>query len=226
MNPSPHAVRDLILIGGGEHARVVLDAARLSGEWNVLGYVDPLRSPAMERWDIPYLGSDSDIRAVPARGNHVIAIGGIQDRAIRRRLAAQYRDRATWATLIHPRAVVASGVSIGDGVVLLAASVVNPGARIGDHVIVNTGAIVEHDVELGSFVHIGPGVVVGGGARIGSGTIVGLGARIRDHVVIGEDVFVGMGAVVVGPVASGATVVGVPARPLRRGAASSGATQA
>ena len=41
-------------------------------------------------------------------------------------------------------------------------------------------------------------------------TVIGLGARIRDHIEIGDGATVGMGAVVVGDVAAGRTVVGVP----------------
>src|ERR1700676_2242430 len=36
------AMRDLIVIGGGEHARVVIEAAlTVPGQWHVVGFVDP-----------------------------------------------------------------------------------------------------------------------------------------------------------------------------------------
>jgi acetyltransferase-like isoleucine patch superfamily enzyme len=49
---------------------------------------------------------------------------------------------------------------------------------------------------------------------VGDGCYLGIGSVIRDHVRIGDHAIVGMGAVVVADVASGQTVLGVPARPV------------
>ena len=51
---------------------------------------------------------------------------------------------------------------------------------------------------------------------IGDGAYVGSGALIRQGITIGAGAVVGMGAVVVRDVAPGETVVGNPARVLRR----------
>ena len=61
-----------------------------------------------------------------------------------------------------------------------------------------------------------PAAAIGGGTSIGEQCYLGLGCRVRDHVRIGRRVTVGMGAVVVGSVPDDTTVVGVPARVLRK----------
>ena len=33
-------MQKLIIVGGGEHARVVIEAARAEGKWEVVGFVD------------------------------------------------------------------------------------------------------------------------------------------------------------------------------------------
>ena len=208
--------RELVLIGGGEQAQVVLDAARAGQDWSVVGFVDPDAHSALQAMGIAWLGND-DAAAAGLRGrNCVLAVGGIAGAERRMAIARHYETEGViWARVVHPRAVVAAGSTVSPGATILAGAVVNPGASVGPHCIVNTGAIVEHDVELHPFAHIGPGAVVGGGTTIGKGAYVGLGARVRDHLHVGAGAIVGMGAVVVSDVPVDTVVVGVPARPIR-----------
>lgn len=192
--------RAVILIGGGEHARVVAEAVRTqSAQFELRGFVDP--APCEEivrRLGVARLGDD---RALVAHGDAlgVIAVGAIGDAELRAKLATRLAAQLSgWAAVVHASAWVSPSAEIGQGAVVMAGAVVQSGARIGEHAIVNSGAVLEHDVELGAFAHIAPGAVVGGGTRIGRGSFVGLGACVRDHVTIGAGCFVDMGAVLVG----------------------------
>lgn len=222
--------RSLVVIGGGEHARVVIDAARSRPDaWAVAGIVDPDPPPPTLALGVEHLGDDEGflVRLAAVQPGErpalVLGIGGTAqvggkragppDRA-RRRLADRYGSMAEWATVVHAAAQVSPTAEIGPGTVILAGAVVNPGATIGSHAVVNTGAIVEHDVVVGDFAQLAPASVVGGGSRIGAGAFVGLGGRVRDHVSVGDGAVVAMGAAVVGDVLAGAVVAGVPARVL------------
>lgn len=210
--PHSAARKDLVLIGGGEHARSVLDAALREATWNVLGYVDPTRSSEMEARGVPWLGDDQTARPTLAGRACVLAVGAGSNGS-RETVLARYTDsEIVWASIVHPTAVVAGTATVEPGAVVLARAIVNDGASIGVHAIVNSGAIVEHDVAIGPFSHMGPGAIAGGAARIGRGASIGLGARIRDHIEVGDGAVVGMGAVVLQDVPAGVTVVGVPAR--------------
>jgi len=204
----------IVLIGAGEHGRVVAEALRLQPEsFDLVGFVDPAPcEETIRRFGIRRLGDDQAL--AEQRGpKGVLGLGVVGVSASRANVVSRVTPMLDgWATVIHPRACVAPSAEIGEGAVILAGAIVNSGARVGRHAIVNSGAIVEHDVTLGEFVQVSPGAIVGGGARVGSGAFIGLGAGIRDHVTIGTNVLVAMGAIVICDVADGARVRGVPAR--------------
>lgn len=204
----------LVLIGGGEHARVVVEAARSRpGAFDLLGFVDP--QPCEEtsrRLAVPRLGDEDALSKYPA-AQCVIAVGPTPGNDLRARIAARLATRvAAWARIVHERAWVSPTATLGEGAVIMAGAVVQTGAVIGAHAVVNSGAVVEHDVALGAFVHVAPGAVIGGGSSVGQDSMIGLGARVRDHVRVGPGALVAMGAVVIGDVPASGFVKGVPAR--------------
>ncbi|MGE0456262.1 MAG: NeuD/PglB/VioB family sugar acetyltransferase [Vicinamibacteria bacterium] len=211
------SVRRLVVIGGGEHARVLMEAARSCPQrWQLLGFVDP--EPCAEtarRLGLARLGGDDEgLRLAREVVSLAIGVGSVGVGTVRRQVAARYDEAgAAWATIVHAAAWVSPSAMLSDGVFVSAGACVNGGATIGRHCVVNTGAVVEHDASLGDFSQLGPAVVIGGGARIGAGAYVGLGACVRDHVTIGCNATIGMGAVVVSHVADEAVVAGVPAAP-------------
>lgn len=204
----------LVVIGGGEHARVVIEAARTQpARWQVEGFADPQPCPeTQQRLGVAWLGDDAAVRARPGERRYVLGVGAVGVSDLRQAIAARYAG-ARFAAIVHERAWVSPTAHVEDGAVVFAGAVIQSGARIAAHAVVGSGTIVEHDVELGAFVQTGPGVVIGGGARIGEGSYLGLGACVRDHVAIGARVMVAMGAVVTSAVADGTVVIGVPARP-------------
>lgn len=214
--------RDLVVIGGGEHARVVLEAAH-SGDgepWRVVGLVDNAAAErTLQLLEVTHLGDDKtfhtwlEARPADTRPRLVLGVGGGPNAGARREIVTRYGDLAAWATIVHASAWISPTAELGHGVVVLAGAVINAGATIGDHAIVNSAAVVEHDVRIGDFVHLAPGAVVGGGTKVGNGAFIGLGSRIRDHIEVGDDAVVGMGAIVTADVAANVTVIGVPARP-------------
>src|SRR5256885_6490319 len=84
------------------------------------------------------------------------------------------------------------------------------------------GVVVHRDAIIGANVLISPGVVIGGRSElvgvpvIEDGVKIGAGAKILGPVRIGAGAKVGANAVVIHDVAAGGTVVGVPAKSLRR----------
>jgi UDP-perosamine 4-acetyltransferase len=210
----------VIGLGAGGHAKVLIDALRLRGDVEIVGLTDKLR----EGWSshvlgVPILGDDSILGRLRAEGveGAFIAVGSVGDASVRRKLyEAAVHAGFTMIRIVHPSAVIAASAHIDCGAMLLAGAVVNADARVGENAIINTRAVVEHDCVVGKHSHVATGAILAGTVTVGEGAHIGAGAVVRECVVIGADAVVGAGAVVVRNVPAGVTVVGVPARPLRK----------
>ncbi|GAH23341.1 unnamed protein product, partial [marine sediment metagenome] len=87
---------------------------------------------------------------------------------------------------------------------------------IGDGTKIDNLVHVAHNVEIGRNCMIIALTCIGGGVIMEDGVYVGIGGSIRNQIKIGEGAFIGMGAVVLKSVEDNVTVVGNPARKLRR----------
>ena len=208
-----------LVLGGGGHGRVVIDALRLARpdlEIAVLDVDAALLGASV--LGALVLGDDGFLGQARQRGYgwFTVGMGSIKYNARRQALFARGLAAALApVNVVHPSAVVSPGARIGRGVQVLAAAVVNVGAELGDNVIVNSGAIIDQGCRIGGFSHIGPGAVVCGGAGVGELASICAGAVLREGVMIGAEALVAGGAVVLGDVGPGVRVAGVPAKPYR-----------
>ena len=204
----------VIILGAGGHAKVLIDTL-LASSAVIAGIVDPI--PALTGstvLEVSVLGADNIVTEFPPA--EVLLVNGLGSAGLplrRQEIFARFKGMGYhFATVIHPSAVVAPDVKLGEGVQIMACSVIQPGSCIGCNTIINTRASVDHDCEIGDHVHIAPGVTVSGGVKVGDGTHIVVGATVLQGMEIAGHCLVAAGAVVVTNVTEGTTVKGIPAR--------------
>ena len=117
---------DLLILGVGGHARVVIEAALCSGE-NILGLLD-----------VDYKGQQEAILGVDVLGGvelldcydrqQIFVIVAIGDNVKREALFLILKEKGfKLATIIHPTAIVSSFVNIGKGVFINSGAIVMQG---------------------------------------------------------------------------------------------------
>ncbi len=203
----------LLIFGASGHGKVVAEVARCLG-WELLGFVDDDPAKAQTSLDGLKVVAIGRLNGVDlARRSDAAAIVAIGSNHIRAKVFEELvQAELPMATLIHPRAWVASTARIGAGSVLVAGVMVNANATVGSNVILNTGVTVDHDNILGDHCHLSPGVHTGGSVTVGEGTHLGVGVSVRNGIAIGPWSTVGVGAAVVQDLPGGIVAVGVPAR--------------
>ncbi len=207
---------DLIGLGAGGHANVLIDIINKDEKYNFLGLIDSELSISKNKnfKDINILGSDKDLEKFFKQGivNIFLGIGFLDDTKKNKLLFDNVKKIGfNVISVIHHTAIVSSSVNLMMGVKIMAGSIVNPHTEIGNNCIINTGSIIEHDCYLEDHVQIGPGSRIAGNVRIGEGSIIGLGAKVIQGINIGSYSMIGAGAVVTKNVGSNIMVAGVPA---------------
>ena len=209
---------DILILGAGGHAQVVADILwrmyENTGTVRPVGFLDDDEALwGKTHLGLSVLGSIADLEHIPHDGV-IIAIGD-------NRIRCQLKDKLTqmsekFIVALHPSAVVAPDVVIEPGAMICAGVVVNTGSKVGAHVILNTGSTVDHHNRINDCVHIAPGAHLGGEVAVEEGAFVGIGASVIPRIRLGSWSRIGAGAAVVNDIPPGVTVVGVPARPLKK----------
>lgn len=124
---------NLIVIGGGEHARVVIEAAQSRAEsWVVLGFVDP--SPCEDtcsRLGVSWLGDDDILGDYPD-ALAVLGFGSLGDVSARSAAVERASTRVRgWASVIHCSAIFSATAEIAPGAVVGMGSTVTKDVAAG-----------------------------------------------------------------------------------------------
>lgn len=182
--------KSCVVIGGGGHARVLMDALLLSG-FEIQGFTDVVsKQISLHGRKIPYLGTDEEYFEKSRRINSplVNGVGSVGNPEIRREIFKRFKSAGySFLTVIHPSAIVARDVSFGEGVQIMAGAVIQTSAVLGNNVIINTRASVDHDCRIEDHVHVAPGAVLSGNVTVGDSAHIGTGACIVQgiHILAG-----------------------------------------
>ncbi len=203
--------KPVIMIGNGGHANVLTEILLGQGV-GVIGFTAP--EGQKNQFDLPYLGDDSQIF------NHsidkielVLGLGSVNQSDVRKNVFRHFKNEGyAFKSVIHSTAIIAPSVKLGEGVQVMAGTILQTNTEIADNTIINTGTIIDHDSRIAAHVHIAPGCALSGNIIIGESSHIGTGTTIIQGIEIGQCCLIGAGAVVLKSISDGMTAYGVPAK--------------
>lgn len=145
----------------------------------------------------------------PELYNVVVAVG---DPVLRKMVINKLPSNTTFATIIHPSAIISEWVEIGEGSIIAAGSILTCNILIGKHSHINLNTTIGHDCNLGDFFTSAPGVNISGNCICGNCVYFGANSSVREKISICANVTIGMGGVVVKDIIEPGVYVGLPVK--------------
>jgi sugar O-acyltransferase (sialic acid O-acetyltransferase NeuD family) len=214
------AIKKIVMIGSGGHAKAILSALNENQRKQVIGYADLCENIIFSK-QIKYLGDDKQLIQDNSPGSidlilGISYMGAKVDLKLRKKIINYYKkNKYNFLTTISPDSYVSNEGRIEEGTFIAPGAKVISNAKILKFCSVNTGAIIEHDVILHNNVQISPGVIICGGVNVGENTFIGAGTIIRDGISITKDTIIGMGSVVLTDINEPGTYFGNPLKRIR-----------
>lgn len=185
-------MNEIVIIGGGGHAKSCIDVITHNKEYSIIGINDPKlsSSPIL---GIPLIKGSlkelfSEIKSV------FIGIGFIKNPTLRKDLINQIKEIGfERPSFTSPHAYFSLNSNIDEGTIIMHHAMINTHVEIGEFSIINSKSLIEHDVKIGSNCHISTGAVINGGSSIGSNTFVGSNAVIGNNISVGENCIIQAG---------------------------------
>ena len=213
------SMNKLIIIGasgfGREVAWLIERINEKNTTWDLIGFIDD--NPELVGTKVngyTVLGNSSCVNEYKD-AYFVCAVGSSKIRKSIVTKVSELNPEIRFATLIDPSVEMSKLVTIGEGTIICAHTIITVNISIGKHVIMNLDCTVGHDAVLHDYVTLYPSVNVSGITDIGECTELGTGMQIIQAKKVGAFSIVGAGAVVVKDIPEKCTAVGSPAKPIK-----------
>lgn len=212
-------MKDLIIFGASGFGREVAWAVerlnKVTPTWNLFGFMDDaddIQGTEINGYKV--LGKTADVSNYPD-AYYVVAVGASRTREKIVSNMKTVNPSIKFGTVIDPSVEMSDLVTIGEGTIICAHTIITVNIEIGSHVIINLDCTVGHDAVLQDFVTLYPSVNVSGITNIGHAVELGTGMQIIQGKTVGDYSIVGAGAVVVKDIPAKCTAVGSPAKPIK-----------
>ena len=205
--------KELIIIGASGHGKVIADIALKMNRYDKIYFLDD-NEKVKECMGFAVVGKTKDVYNYLSDSDVFVAIGNSN---IRKNIMEDLKSKgANIPTLIHPNAIIGTGVTIGLGTVVMPGAIINPDSIIGEGCIINTAASIDHDCVIQNYVHVSVDAHLAGTVKVSEHTWIGIGAAVKNNVSIGANIMIGAGAVVVKDLIESGTYIGVPAQKMNK----------
>lgn len=185
--------QELIVIGGGGHAKMCIDIINQMGIYKIIGIIDKVSKIGAKISGIPIIGRDKDLVELYNKGVKlaVNGLGMILNQNKRAKIFRKLKQIGFFIpNIVHPKASIEPSAILGEGNQIMANAIIGSYVKIKNNCIINSGAIISHDSILENNVHVAPGAILAGDVHIGENTLIGMGTTIYLSLNIGENVII------------------------------------
>jgi sugar O-acyltransferase (sialic acid O-acetyltransferase NeuD family) len=200
---------------GLEVAMLIEQINELKHEWELVGFFDDAIEEDKIINGYPVLGSIDKLNQWDSELWIVFALGIPKTK---KRVCKKITNKKIFYPILkHPTVITGRKdyVTIGEGSIICAGTIITTNISIGRHVILNLACTVGHETKIGDFSSFMPTCNVSGEVKIGEATFWGTGAKVINRKTIGNDAIIGAGAVVTTDIPAAATAVGIPAKVIK-----------
>lgn len=197
--------KPLVLIGGGGHAKVLLDML-LKQKAKILAVVapEPIGRSVIFAGLKQYFSDEDVFNFNPDEVLLVNGLGSLPNNSLRHTIYEKFTQAGyKFASIISSDASVSDYCSLSQGVQIMPGVVINVDVSIGENTIINSGAIIEHDCNIGKHNHVAPGAVLSGNVLTADYVHIGTGARVIQSLSIGSHCLIAAGATLTKNIATG-----------------------
>ena len=173
--------KQLIILGASGHGKVVADIA-VNNKYDTIIFLDD-NEKVKTCGKYPVVGKTSEAESLD--GDIIVAVGN----ALMREKLQENIPYNRLISLIHPSAVVADDVQIGNGSVVMAGAIINPSTVIGKGCIINTASSIDHDCVIGDYVHVSVGAHLSGSVIVKDRSWIGAGVTISNNICMYIDIY-------------------------------------
>ena len=203
--------KKLILVGAGGHAKSVVDSIN-ELEYELCGFIDSNKEGT--HIGLPIFGAELDDIKNYEKFSYFVSIGDIM---CRKAWFEKIKERKlNIINIVDKTALISSTAMIGVGNFIGKYAIINADSIIGDNNIINTKSLIEHECKIANNCHISTNSVINGNVVVENNVFLGSGSVCNGQLKIGSDSIVGSGSVVIKDVPEKVTVVGVPAKIIKR----------
>lgn len=204
-------MKKLILIGAGGHAKSVADSIDVS-EYELCGFIDSNKKGT--HMGLPIFGIQPEDIPNHEEYSYFVSIGDVRFRKIW--FEKIDNQGLNIINIIDSSAIISSSVKMGIGNFVGKMVIINADVEIGNNNVINTKALIEHECKVGNNNHLSTNSVINGNVNVKDNVFMGSSSVCNGQLEIGSNVIIGSGSVVVKDVPEKVTVVGVPARVIKR----------
>ncbi len=186
-------MKKLLIIGGGGHAKSLIDNVFSSNIYKPIGIIDKEKQVGQKVLGIPVIGNDDLLNKLVLDGikNVAIGLGSSGNNMLRKKIFTKAKKLGyNIPSIVHHKAYVSEYAEIKCGVQVFANSVINSNTFIDENSVINTSNVIEHDCVIGKNIFTGPGVVICGNVNVQENVFIGSNSTLIPNLTIKKNIFI------------------------------------